>query len=223
MSTATLSKSDAEALETDLAPQMVAPRNGAKGTPPGQNGPRKRLLSARDYLKMGEMGWFGDQRVELINGDIIIMPPISEDHARSVDKSTTKLVVPLHQQYIIRCQQPFNAGENGRPQPDIAVVRPEAFQPNEPPAEALLLIEVSRSTLEYDRTTKASLYASLGVADYWIVNLINGTVEVRRQPIESAEAEFGWDYASRQIYQRGQTIALLEVPTVSLAVDEMLP
>ena len=190
---------------------------------PETDGPRKRPLSAHDYMSMAEIGLFDGHRVELINGDIITMPPISEAHAQSVDKVTTRMTVPLHQGFVIRCQNPFNAGENGRPEPDIAIVRPESLSADQPPCEAVLIVEISKATLNYDRTTKASLYASLGIADYWIVNLVENQVEVCRQPIERERAEFGHDYASRQIYQRGQSIALLEVPEVSIAVDTMLP
>ena len=218
MPTSTLARPQTVAPKPQAAPQTIAPLSAS---PQGE--PRKRLLSAHDYMKMAEIGLFDGQRVELIGGDVTEMPPISEDHAQSVDKSTKKFNRTLDESIVVRGQNPFNAGENGRPEPDIAIVRPEAIQPSEPPSQAVLLVEVSRSTLEYDRTTKASLYASLGIADYWIVNLIEQTVEVRRQPIELASAQFGWDYASRQIYQRGQSIALLEVPGVSILVDEMLP
>ena len=221
MSTATLQKpaTPAATPEPAVAPQIIAPHeNEIK-----QELPRKRLISARDYMSMAEIGLFDGQRVELINGEIVDMPPISEFHAQSVDKSTKKLIVPLHENFVVRCQHPFNAGENGRPEPDIAVVRPETLRPDEPPSEAVLLIEVSRTTLEYDRTTKLSLYASLGIADYWIINLAENTIEVYRQPIQRETAQFGWDYASRQIYQRGQSVALLEVPTVSIAVNDVLP
>lgn len=74
-------------------------------------------------------------------------------------------------------------------------MRLEALDENidEIPSEAALIVEVSKSALQYDRTTKASLYASLGISDYWIVNLIESTVELRRQPIERVATQFGWD------------------------------
>ena len=221
MSTATLQKSATPTAtpEPAGAPQIIAPHEN--GIEPQL--PRKRLISARDYMSMAEIGLFDGQRVELINGEIVDMPPMSEFHAKSVNRSSMKLIVPLHERFVIRIQSPFNAGENGRPEPDIAVVRPEAESSDEPPSEAVLLIEVSRSTLRYDQTTKVSLYASLGIADYWIVNLIENQVEVYRQPIESASAQFGHDYASRQIYRRGQSVAPLETPEVSIAVGDMLP
>lgn len=212
-------------LESPQTPAIEAPPNKVPDdvTTSQDAMPRKRLISATDFMRMAEVGLFDSQRVELIDGEIIIMPPISEDHAQSVDKSTARLIVPLHEKYVIRCQQPFNAGDNGRPEPDIAVVRPESLHPQQPPSEAVLLVEVSKATLRYDRTTKASLYASLGIADYWIVNLIENQVEVYRQPIESASAQFGHDYASRQIYRGEQSISLLEVPEVAIAVAAMLP
>ncbi len=224
MSTATLSASQIKApvFEVSATPTRAAEMGG--DTKMQDNGmPRKRLFSAREYMWLAEIGVFENQKVELIAGEIIIMPPISEPHAQSVDKSVKKLNRTLDDQLVTRNQNPFFAGENERPEPDIAVVRPEALDPNRPPSEALLIIEVSRSTLEYDRTTKLSLYASIGISDYWIINLNNGTIEVYRQPIENKEMQFGHDYASRQIYQRGQSVALLEVPEVSIEVDAMLP
>lgn len=185
--------------------------------------PRKRLISARDYMWMAENGLFEGQRVELIGGEIIDMPPVSEAHAQSLTDTSEKLFEPFIGRFKTRIQQPFYAGENGRPEPDIAIVRPESLNADQPPSEAVLLVEISRSTLHYDQTTKASLYASLGIADYWIVNLVENTVEVYRQPIERAEAQFGYDYANRQIYQRGQSVSLLECPEVSIEVNAMLP
>lgn len=218
------------------APQTLAPNHAATSpaqfavieiataeTAPAIDKPCKRLISAREYQWMAENGLFGSQRVELINGEIINMPPISEAHAQSVSKVTTKTTIALHEHFVIRCQSPFNAGENGRPEPDIAIVRPDSLSADQPPSTAILLVEISKATLEYDRSTKASLYASLGIADYWIVNLVENQVEVCRQPIARASAEFGHDYAIRQIFQRGQSIALLEVPAVSIEVDAMLP
>ena len=224
MSTATLETPQIKAPQTLAPDAATAPLAvAAVEMAPQSDEPRKRPISAHDYIRMAEIGLFEGQRVEFIGGEIIIMPPISEAHAQSVDKVTTRVTVSLHERFVIRCQNPFNAGENGRPEPDIAVVRPESLSADQPPSEAILLVEISKATLNYDQTTKLGLYASLGIADYWIVNLVENQVEVYRQPIERAGAEFGHDYAHRQIYQRGQSIALLEVPAVSIAVDAMLP
>lgn len=208
-----------EVAQPQVAAQIIAPHNQETNS----QWPRKRLISAREYMKMAEIGLFDGQRVELIGGDIIDMPPMNEDHAVSLNEAHEQLGQSFFGQFKVRGQSPFNAGEHGRPEPDIAVVRPETIEKGKPPTQAVLLVEVSDSTLQYDRTTKASLYASLGVADYWIINLVENCVEVHRQPIEREAAQFGWDYASRTIYQRGQSVSLLEVPTVSIAVDDVLP
>ena len=204
----------------EVTPQIIAPH---QSTPQYQDVPHKWLISARDFARMTEAGFFEHQRVELIGGDIITMPPISETHAQSLDKITKKLNKTLDDALVTRNQNSFDAGENNRPQPDIAIVRAADLSLHSPPSQALLIIEFSKTTLAYDRSTKLSLYASIGIPDYWIVNLNNNTVEVYRQPIESQEMEFGWDYASRVIYQRSQSVTILEVPEVSIAVDDVLP
>lgn len=207
------------ATSPDRAPVAVA----AVEATPEFDGPRKRLISAHDFMWMAENGLFEGQRVELINGEIINMPPITEPHSRCVARVSTRLSLALHERFMIRPQTSFAAGENSYPEPDVAVVSLDSLTADEIPSQAALIVEVSKSTLRYDQTTKVSLYASIGIADYWIVNLIESQVEVYRQPIERASAEFGHDYANRQIYQRGQSIALHEVPEVSIDVDAMLP
>ena len=189
--------------------------------------PRKRLISAREYLRMAEAELLPEHGVELIAGEIYELPPFAEPVARVYCNTVGLLITGLNakgfDQLSVRTRSAIDGGQYTWPEPDIAVVRDEFLNLEKPPSQAVLIVETSPLALQYNRTTKASLYASLGIADYWIVNLINSTVEVHRQPIESQESQFGWNYASRQIYQRGQSIALLEVPTVSLAVDEMLP
>lgn len=219
MSTALLEAPRVPASNAATPPGDVA---AVKATPEFE-GPRKRLIAAHEYIWMAENGLFEGQRVELINGEIIIMPPITEPHSRCVARISTILILALHERFMIRSQTSFAAGENSYPEPDVAVVILDSLRPDEIPSQAALIVEVSKTTLRYDQTTKASLYASIGIADYWIVNLVENQVEVYRQPIERASAEFGHDYASRQIYQSGQSIALLEVPAVSIDVNAMWP
>ena len=190
-----------------------------------QEEPQKRKIGAREYLRMAEVGLLPEHGVELIAGEIYELPPISEPEAQTHSNVTARLIrsLPKSANFVVRSRAAVNAGEWTRPEPDVAVVRPESLSADEPPSNAILLVEISKATLRYDQTVKASLYASLGVPDYWIVNLIDNQVEVYRQPIERAGAQFGHDYASRQIYLRGQSVALLEAPEVSIEVDAMLP
>ena len=224
MSTATLETPQFKAPQVPAS--AAATSSGGVATAeatPQFEGPRKRLISAGDFIVMAEHGRFEGQRVELINGEIITMPPITEPHCRCVARISTRLALALHESYMIRPQTSFAIGENSYSEPDVAVVSLDSLVPDEIPSQAALIVEVSKSTLRYDQTTKVSLYASAGIGDYWIVNLIENQVEVYRQPIERAGAESGYDYARRQIYQRGQSIALLEVPEVSIDVDAILP
>ncbi|BCM93706.1 hypothetical protein IAD21_05597 [Abditibacteriota bacterium] len=186
-------------------------------------GPRRRPLSASDYEQMASLGLFEGLRVELIDGEIVEMPPIGESHARSVTKTAIRLTVALHERLLIRSQNPINAGTLGRPEPDVVLVPLESLQVEGPPSQAELVIEVSDSTLKYDQTDKASLYASLGIQDYWIINLVEESLEVRRQPIARSVARFGFDYASIQILTRGQSASPLVAPDVVLQVQELLP
>ena len=198
----------------ESAPQIIG------GT---EIGPRRRPLSAHDYEQMALLGLFDGLRVELIDGEIVEMPPIGENHSVSVGRTTKRLNIALSDALFTRPQCPINAGTLGRPEPDVAVVLTSNLVRGEAPSQVEFVVEVSDSTLKYDQTDKASLYASLGIQDYWIINLVESTVEVRRQPIARGAARFGFDYASLQILTRGQNASLLVAPDVVLQVDELLP
>lgn len=206
---------------------MTAPVLEVAPSPNGTHapgvGPRRRPLSAHDFEQLVLLGLLDGSRFELIDGEIIEMPPIGENHAMSVSRTTRRLNIALDESLLTRPQNPLNAGTFGRPEPDIAVVLTSTLVPGETPSQAELVIEVSDSTLKYDQTDKASLYASLGVQDYWIINLVESTLEVRRQPIARPSARFGFDYASIQIYTRGQNASPLVAPSLSLLVDDLLP
>ena len=188
-----------------------------------QFGPRRRPLTAHDYEQMALLGFFEGLRVELIDGEIVEMPPIGEPHAMSVSRTTKRLNIALNDDLLTRPQNPINAGSFGRPEPDVAVVLTSNLVRGEAPSQVELAIEVSDSTLKYDQTDKASLYASLGIQDYWILNLVESTLEVRRQPIPRPSARFGFDYANTQILTRGQSASPLVAPDLTLKVEDLLP
>jgi len=179
--------------------------------------------TVEEYERMLALEMFRDARFELIAGEVIEMPLISELHAISVTNTAEAVTVPLHGRLKIRNQCPINAGNYGRPEPDIALVSFDALLPNQPPSRAELIIEVSDSTLAYDQGDKASLYASLGMPDYWIVNLQENVLEVRRAPIERPQSRFGWDYSITQIIPRGGQVSPLVAPDVILQINDLLP
>ncbi len=91
------------------------------------------------------------------------------------------------------------------------------------PTSALLVVEVSETTLYYDRNQKASLYAASGIADYWIINVVQRQVEVYRDPVPDATQAFGYRYASRTILDPGEVVSPLALPGATVAVADLLP
>jgi len=184
---------------------------------------RTKRWTVEEYERLLSTGVFDGARFELIDGEIIEMTPMGEPHAAGLSNTAEAVTVPLHGRLKIRNQCPINAGNYGRPEPDIAVVSFDALLPNQPPARAELIIEVSDSTLAYDQGDKASLYASLGMPDYWILNLQENVLEVRRAPIERPQSRFGWDYSITQIIPRGGQVSPLAAPDVILQINDLLP
>jgi len=141
--------------------------------------PRPRLLTRAEYERIAETGIFGRERLELIRGVVIRMPPISPPHADSVDRFNESLVLALRGRARVRIQLPFIAADESMPQPDVAIV-PAGDYSERHPDRAYVLIEIADSSLRYDRETKAPLYAESQVDEYWLVDVVSRSVEVFR-------------------------------------------
>jgi len=193
-------------------------------TVPQQQGVRQRRFSKGEYYRMGEMGFFQGQKVELIEGRIMVLSPQNAPHWTSVERVRRRLEQVFGQGYEVRMQGPIDLGQTTEPEPDIAVVvgSLEDFKESHPNA-AVLIVEISDTTVSYDRRRKGSLYARAGVKDYWIVNLVKGQVEVYRDPIPDAKERYGHRYSSRTDLQRGATVSPLALPGVNILVDDLLP
>jgi Uma2 family endonuclease len=176
--------------------------------------PRPRLLRRAEYDRMVEVGFFQNERIELIRGALIQMSPQNVPHARSIQALTQLLVPPLVGRAAVRIQLPFAAGKDSEPEPDVALVDTSPRR-DDHPDRAFLIIEVANDSLRYDRKTKAPLYASAGIPEYWIVNLVDGVVERRSEPVGSA-------YAALSVFGPSERIAPLAFPEVSLDVSEIL-
>lgn len=139
---------------------------------------RRFPISVDDYRRMGEIGILEpDLRVELIDGEIILMPPIGASHTSIVDRLTRLFVTGTGERAIVRVQGPVRLSELSEPQPDLALLAPsEDFYAARTagPQDVLLLVEVADSTLRYDREVKTPLYARAGIAEYWIVDVGGG-------------------------------------------------
>jgi len=149
--------------------------------------PRRRKLDVHAYHRMAHVGIFGaDERVELIDGEIYQMVPIGSEHAAAVVR-LNRLFDPaqLYGRATVAVQSPLRLDAANEPVPDVMLLRPRADDyagalPG--PGDALLVVEVAKSSLDYDRTVKAPLYARAGMAELWIVDLVNRRIEVHREP-----------------------------------------
>ena len=136
-----------------------------------------------------------------------------------------KLLQPLlPSDTILRVQLPIDLGQPSEPEPDFAIVQGTDRQfLAAHPTSAVLIIEVSDSSLSYDRRRKGSLYARAGIADYWIINLVDNRVEVYRDPIPDSTQHYGHRYASRVDLVPPDTIAPLALPGIVIPVASLLP
>jgi Uma2 family endonuclease len=177
-----------------------------------------------EYQRLVDLGTFEQDRVELIGGQLIVAEPKGSEHAAAVDMTYVALLSAIPAGWTVRGQNPVALDDESAPEPDLAVVRgsPTDFRYAHPTRPALV-IEVAESSLQFDRVTKASLYARGGIVDYWIVNLIDRVVEVYREPGPDLTAPFGWRYTSVARFRFGDSITPLEVAATPLAVAALFP
>ena len=173
---------------------------------------------------MAEWGIFRNQRVELIEGVIVDMPAMLSRHGAVIGVIQRCLETTFGQAYWVRVQMPLQFGQRSAPEPDVAVVtgKPRDYLKKHP-TTAFLIVEVSESSLYYDRGRKASLYARAGIADYWIVNLVNLQLEVRRTPVPDSTQRYGFGYADVAVLKTTDHVTPLAVPQAAIRVADLLP
>lgn len=184
-----------------------------------------RRWTRDEYERMVDMGILGpNDRVELLDGEIVIMTPQKSRHAAAIQMTLRALRQAFGDAFDIRSQMPLALDATSEPEPDIAVVAgsPRDFV-DAHPSRAVLVVEVSDSSLTFDRTTKAAVYARAGVPDYWLLNLVDSVVEVRRDPQPSSASPLGWHFASVQTLRAGEIIAPLARPGAAVAIADLLP
>ncbi len=172
---------------------------------------------------MAEMGLFRGKRVELIEGQVIVMSPMGSPHATAVALAAHRLEAAFGPGYFARWQMPFVVSNTSEPEPDVALVQGSVRDyTNQHPTSAVLIVEVADTSLSYDRETKGSLYAKGGIQDYWIINLVDDQLEVYRNPVADPDALYGMRYASSQILREHDQIAPLALPRVHIFVADIL-
>ncbi len=179
---------------------------------------QKRLFTCDEYETMLVAGILSeDDRVELIEGEILQMSPIGDRHASSVRRLTALLSSRLAEQAILSVQNPLRLNDISAPQPDLALLRPRAdfYSAHPRPEDTLLVIEVAEASLAFDRQVKAPLYGMNGIAELWIVDLLGQAIEVYRQP--SARG-----YLEVRRSNRGSPLGMLAFPGLELSAAEIL-
>ena len=171
---------------------------------------RPRQLSRAEYDRMAQLGFFHGERVELIHGIVVRMSPIGPPHSEVVDRLMARLVRSLPTNARVRVQQPFVAGGESEPEPDVAIVPERSYAPGHP-SEASLIVEVAETSLTYDRETKADLYGSSNVAEYWIVDVTGRRVLVHRHAV-------GGRYASVREATSGDELRPAAFPDVVVSI-----
>ncbi len=155
-----------------------------------------------------------NDRVELIEGEIVEMNPIGSRHAACVGRLTELLGRLVSDQAIVWVQNPVQINDYSEPLPDVALLkRRDDFyaQPNPQPADVLLIIEVADSSVEYDREIKMPLYAQAGIPEVWLINLPKDTVEIYTQPLGEA-------YREIRLVKRGETLAAKTISGFALTI-----
>jgi Uma2 family endonuclease len=187
--------------------------------------PQRRLWTRAEFERIADAGVFGpEERLELIEGEITVKVPQNTPHATAIILALRALFTLFATGFQVRVQLPFIAGDGSLIEPDFAIVAGEdrdALQGH--PTTAVLAVEVSDSTLVSDRTIKAGLYARAGVLEYWIINLVDRTLEVHRQPAPMSERPLGHYYRSVVQYMAEETVSPLAAPEHTVAVAALLP
>ncbi len=180
---------------------------------------RTRRFTAQEYHRMAEAGILGeDDRVELVGGELVEMTPIGTRHLACVVALNHLLVEASKGRWFVSVQNPVRLGERDEPQPDLSLLRrrPSPGAPAPPgPGDVSAVIEVSDTTLSYDRNVKLPLYARSGVPEAWIVDLAGRKVEVHSDPGPDG-------YGARRSFAPGERISSRIVEDPSISVDEVL-
>jgi Uma2 family endonuclease len=186
---------------------------------------RTRRWTRAEYDRLIELGVLHeDEPIELIGGELIVAEPKGAEHYTATVKTARALEAAFGPGWYVRAEGPVGLDDDSEPEPDVAVV-PGSVEDysREHPSRPVLTLEVADSSLALDRRRKGSLYARAGLADYWILNLVDRVLEVYREPTADAAAPFGWRYARVEVFDASARVTPLAMPGVSVAVAQLLP
>jgi Uma2 family endonuclease len=179
---------------------------------------RTHLWTRQEYDAMVEAGVFEPgARLELLDGEVLEMPPQGSRHATAVSLMTRALSLALPQEFHVRCQLPLALDDRSEPEPDITVVRgePRDYR-DQHPTTAILVAEVADASRGLDRGAKARAYGRNGIPEYWVLDLVSRRLAVYRSPTPAG-------YRSSRELGEGETIIPLELSGIELRVRDLLP
>ncbi|HAM56527.1 MAG TPA: hypothetical protein DCQ64_14475 [Candidatus Rokubacteria bacterium] len=183
-----------------------------------------RRWTRAEYDRLVDLGVLHGEPVELIGGQLVVAEPQGSYHATAIGAVDDALRAALPPGWVVRAQMPVALDDESEPEPDLAVVPGErADYRADHPARPALVVEVAESSLAFDRQDKGSLYARGGVHDYWIVNLVERVLEVYRDPGPDPTAPYGWRYRAVERLGPAAVVSPLALPSVRLAVSDLLP
>ena len=188
---------------------------------PALDAPRKRLFTRKEYHAMGKAGVFEHkERVELLEGEIIVMSPVGNRHAFCVDRLNYEFAdLNISKRAIVRVQNPAATSPTSEPEPDLMLMayKDDRYVSGHPsPQDILLLVEVADSSLNYDTNVKLRHYAQVGVREVWIADLRNDRVISHTEPSPQG-------YLVSRIYRPGDTISPTAFPDLKIAVSDIIP
>lgn len=179
----------------------------------------RRYFTVDEYHRMAEAGILSeDDRVELIEGEILKMSPIGSRHAASVKRLNTLLNSLVGQIAIVSVQDPILLNDFSEPEPDIALLKPRVdfyAQSHPTSKDVLLVIEIADTSVEYDRGIKLPAYARSEIPEVWIANFPADTVEAYAEPVQGSNQR-------TRLYKRGESISPRLLPSISIEINRIL-
>jgi len=182
--------------------------------------PSVRRFTVQEYYHLAEAGILApDERVQLIEGEVLIMSPQGPRHASAITRANNCFSRLLSDNVVVRIQAPIHIDKHSEPEPDVVLAKPDPkeYSDHHPaPKEILFVMEISEATLDYDRTTKSRLYARAGIIQYCILNIKMRELEDYRDPGSSG-------FRSKATYRANQSFSLVAFPDTEIDVSYLLP
>lgn len=179
--------------------------------------------SRKDLIRLHGLGFFDGHRIMLIDGEVLAMSPMKPAHANGIVFALQQIQIAFGPNFTVRPQMPLDLGQTTDPEPDIAVVAGSPRSHPDTPTTAVLVLEVSDTTLAFDLGDKASLYAASGIADYWVLDVVNKRLHILRDPRRDAKQRFGFSYRDRQALNPNDRASPLAAAHASILVADLLP